>query len=68
VRFHTPCCILWRVPEQGNTPADAGCYVIDLPCSGTLLYDTSGGTRRCPGLKIAKADIWNHMEGKRLDM
>jgi hypothetical protein len=24
VRFHTLCCILWRVPEQGNVPSDAG--------------------------------------------
>ena len=28
---------------------------------------TSGGTRRCPGWEIEKADIWNRMEGRRLD-
>jgi hypothetical protein len=27
----------------------------------------SGGTRRYPGWEIAKADIWNHMEGQWLD-
>ena len=29
---------------------------------------TSGGTRRCPEWEIAKADIWNHMEGQKLDI
>jgi hypothetical protein len=32
-----------------------------------FIYYTSGGTWRYPGWVIAKAAIWNHMEGQRLD-
>ena len=32
-----------------------------------VVCNTSRGTRRCPGWEIAKADIWNHMEGQSLD-
>jgi len=65
-----------RVSISGSQTASkgssTGCQGIRgyISVTDTLKFTyfvTSGGTRRCPGWEIEKADIWNRMEGQRLD-
>jgi hypothetical protein len=44
-----------------------GLYITMSEVVGLIYVGTSGDTRRYPGWEIAKADIWNRMEGQRLD-